>query len=117
MPGCSGCHGFIGAAVAAWSAVALVGSYELLMTVVRNSQAVPHGASVARAFRTRFRTRQPWYSPMSWQRIAFLRSGRSVPGCTSASPERSGCESTSLLDLRDGLRILLRERIAKGASS
>jgi hypothetical protein len=32
-------HGVIGAAVAAWPAVALVGSYELLMMVIRNSQA------------------------------------------------------------------------------
>jgi hypothetical protein len=32
-------HGLIGAAVAAWPAVALVGSYELLMMVIRSSQA------------------------------------------------------------------------------
>lgn len=31
-------HGLIGAAVAAWPAVALVGSYELLMVVIRSSQ-------------------------------------------------------------------------------
>jgi hypothetical protein len=33
-------HGLIGAAVAAWPAVALVGSYELLMMVIRTSQTV-----------------------------------------------------------------------------
>jgi hypothetical protein len=33
------------AAVAAWRAVALVGSYELLMMVVGSSQAAPHGLS------------------------------------------------------------------------
>jgi len=32
-------HGLIGAAVAAWPAVALIGSYELLMMVIRSSQA------------------------------------------------------------------------------
>jgi hypothetical protein len=32
-------HGLIGATVAAWPAVALVGSYELLMMVIRSSQA------------------------------------------------------------------------------
>jgi hypothetical protein len=37
-------HGPVGAAVAAWPAVALVGSYELLMMVIRGSQAVPGGA-------------------------------------------------------------------------
>jgi hypothetical protein len=38
-------HGFVGAAVAAWPAVALVGSYELLMMIIRGSQAVPDGMS------------------------------------------------------------------------
>jgi Protein of unknown function (DUF2637) len=46
-------HGIIGAAVAAWPAVALVGSYELLMMIIRGAQASaaaprPHdGASVS----------------------------------------------------------------------
>jgi len=34
-------HGPVGAAVAAWPAVALVGSYELLMMVIRGSQVGP----------------------------------------------------------------------------
>lgn len=34
-------HGLIGSAVASWPTVALVGSYELLMMVIRNSQAAP----------------------------------------------------------------------------
>ena len=38
-------HGLTGAAVAAWPAVALVGSYELLMMVIRGSQASPHTTS------------------------------------------------------------------------
>jgi Protein of unknown function (DUF2637) len=36
-------HGLAGAAVAAWPAVALVGSYELLMMVIRTSQAPADG--------------------------------------------------------------------------
>jgi hypothetical protein len=36
-------HGLIGAAVAAWPAVALVGSYEFLMMVIRSSQVSAHG--------------------------------------------------------------------------
>jgi hypothetical protein len=36
-------HRPVGAAVAAWPAVALVGSYELLMMVIRGSQAAPGG--------------------------------------------------------------------------
>ena len=43
-------HGPVGAAVAAWPAVALVGSYELLMTVIRGSRpavdSAPGGALV-----------------------------------------------------------------------
>jgi hypothetical protein len=38
-------HGPVGAAVGAWPAVALVGSYELLMMVIRSSQAAPDSAS------------------------------------------------------------------------
>ena len=38
-------HGLAGAAVAAWPAVALVGSYELLMMVIRSSQVPADGAS------------------------------------------------------------------------
>jgi hypothetical protein len=37
-------HGPIGAAAAAWPAVALMGSYELLTMVIRNSQATSGGA-------------------------------------------------------------------------
>ena len=37
-------HGLIGAAVAAWPAVALVRSYELLMMVIRISQVPARGA-------------------------------------------------------------------------
>jgi hypothetical protein len=37
-------HGLVGAAVAAWPAVALVGSYELLMMVIRSSQVPVDGA-------------------------------------------------------------------------
>jgi hypothetical protein len=100
-------HGPVGAVVAAWPAVGLVGSYELLMmssaVVRRHRKARP----VARAVRTRFRSGRPRYSPVSWQRIAFLRSARSVLGRTSASPGHSGCESTSLEELRGGLRIPL----------
>jgi hypothetical protein len=38
-------HGPVGAGVAAWPAVALVGSYELFMTVIRSSHAAHEGGS------------------------------------------------------------------------
>jgi hypothetical protein len=40
-------HGLAGAAVAAWPAIALVGSYELLMIVIRSSQAAADGTPEA----------------------------------------------------------------------
>jgi hypothetical protein len=40
-------HGPIGALVSAWPALALVGSFELLMTLTRNSTTGPHEASEA----------------------------------------------------------------------
>jgi hypothetical protein len=42
-------HGLVGAAVAAWPALALVGSYELLMTVIRSSQLSPADGSETRS--------------------------------------------------------------------
>ena len=41
-------RGLAGAAVAAWPAVALVGSYELLMMIIRNAQAEPDAAGASR---------------------------------------------------------------------
>jgi hypothetical protein len=40
-------HGLIGAAVGAWPAVALVGSYELLMMIIRGAQPQPVTAALA----------------------------------------------------------------------
>jgi hypothetical protein len=40
-------HGLIGAAVSAWPAVALVGSYELLMMVIRSVQSAPLAVSTS----------------------------------------------------------------------
>lgn len=50
-------HGLIGAAVAAWPAVALVGSYELLMMIIRSAH---ESAEMLR------RTGAPGYSSAGW---------------------------------------------------
>jgi hypothetical protein len=42
-------HGLIGAAVAAWPAVALVGSYELLMVIIRGAQSPEAEAEASEA--------------------------------------------------------------------
>jgi len=48
-------HGLVGAAVAAWPAVALVGSYELLMMVIRSSQVPVNDTSETRHDEDRLR--------------------------------------------------------------
>ena len=98
--------------MAAWPAVALVGSYELLMMVIRSSQRHRAARPVARAFRIRFRKKRPRYSPTSWRRIVFLQSARSVLSSTSASLGRSGCGTTWPQGLQGGLRMPLREQLA-----
>ena len=58
-------HGPAGAAVAAWPAVALVSSYELLMMVMRSSQAVPDGMSDSGNKQDPLGEQQSRYSPTS----------------------------------------------------
>jgi hypothetical protein len=67
-------HGPIGALVSVWSAVALIGSFELLMMLVRSA---PLGVPA-------WTTRCPrsWCLSLyrSWSRMYDLWSGRSSPG-------------------------------------
>ena len=105
-------HGPVGAAVAAWPAVALVGSYELLMMVIRSSQAVPDGGSGGADTRTRWVNRQPRYSLISWRRIVFRQCARSARSSTSANPGRRDCEITWLQELQGGRTAPLHEQLA-----
>ena len=89
-------HGPIGAAVAAWPAVALVGSYELLMMVIRSSQVPADGTPDSGTLRTRCRSRRPSCSPSNSRRTGFPRSVRSALSSMSASRERSACGTTWL---------------------
>jgi hypothetical protein len=88
-------HGLAGAAVAAWPAVALVGSYELLMLFIRNAQAQPDAALAPRVLtsihsRCRPRRSSAGTSPPA----AFLRCGLSGRGFMSASRVRCGYRRT-----------------------
>jgi hypothetical protein len=89
-------RGPVRAAVAAWPEVALVGSYELLMMVIRGSQMVPDGMPGNAEARIRFRDKRWSYSPVNWQRAACRRFARSARSSTSASLVRSDCGTTSL---------------------
>lgn len=86
-------HGPIGAAVTAWPAVALVGSYELLMVVIRGAYSSMGGESVT----------WPTADPLREQailtslpRTGFHRYALSGHNCTWASRGRSVCAITSL---------------------
>ena len=57
-------HGPVGAVVAAWPAVALAGSYELLTMVIRSSEAVPHGAIGSAGLPALQERGRPRYSPI-----------------------------------------------------
>jgi Protein of unknown function (DUF2637) len=69
-------HGLAGAAVAAWPAVALVGSYELLMLVIRSSQLSADGTATAGTLPTPtlYKNRQSRCSPRNLRPIEFPRS-------------------------------------------
>ena len=87
-------HGLTGAAVAAWPAVALVGSYELLMMVIRGSQVPADGTAGTGHDTDRCTSRRQSCSPGSSRRTGFPRCARSALSCTSARPGRSGCGTT-----------------------
>lgn len=87
-------HGLIGAAVAAWPAVALVGSYELLMVTIRSTQVATGAAAVSGAS-----DGAPGDGLLQAQAAEAFASEvapggcpryvRSVPGCMSGSHARS----------------------------
>ena len=65
-------HGLAGAAVSAWPAVALVGSYELLMMIIRNRRFRRTARPGPCATRTCCRSGRPSCSPGNWRRTEFL---------------------------------------------
>ena len=83
-------HGPVGAAVAAWPAVALVGSCELLMMVIRGSQAVPDAISdsVNNPEPLGEQAAKIFAGQLAADRVPSVRSVRS---CMLASTGRSGC--------------------------
>jgi hypothetical protein len=96
-------HGMIGAAVAAWPAVALVGSYELLMVIIRGAQQPPAASSehddglVTDPLGERAAVL--FASDLAAERVPSIRAP-SVVRCTSASRAHSGCAGTSPSSLR-----------------
>jgi hypothetical protein len=106
-----------GAAVAAWPAVALVGSHELLMKVIRGSRTArdrtsdsadnpdPLGEQAAEMFADQLAA------------DAFLQSAQSARSSMWASCGRSGCGTTWLQELHGGRKIPLHEQLREEASS
>jgi hypothetical protein len=110
-------HGLIGAAVAAWPAVALVGSYELLIMVIHSSQVPAEARSRTSTTRTHCRSRQPSCSPRNSRPTRLPRCARSALSSTSASPGHSGCRTTSSRELQCGWKVPLHEQPEGKASS
>jgi len=81
-------HGLIGAAVAAWPAVALVGSYELLMMVIRGAQVPADGTPESRCDADPLQEQvvEVFAEQLAADRVP--RSGRSALSSMSASRER-----------------------------
>jgi hypothetical protein len=74
-------HGLIGAAVAAWPAVALIGSYELLMMVIRNSQvqADDRSESKSEADPLREQAAELFAQQLAADRVPSIRAIRAQP--------------------------------------
>jgi hypothetical protein len=89
-------HGPVGAAMAAWPAIALVGSYELFMTIIRGTRQPDDRVSGAGhvsgtvSGRIRCGYRLPRCSQLMWRPAVFPRSGLSARGCAWGNRERSG---------------------------
>jgi hypothetical protein len=82
--------------VAAWPAVALVGSYELFMTIIRGTRQPGGGVSGAEPVSGAVSGtdplrgyRLPRCSPPTWRPVAFPRSALSGHGCAWGSRARS----------------------------
>ena len=88
-------HGPIGAAVAAWPAIALVGSYELLVMVIRSSQAAFDDTSDSRttADPLQEQAAQVFTEQLAADRVPSIRAIRAQ--LHVGQPEHSGCETIS----------------------
>jgi hypothetical protein len=73
-------HGLIGAAVAAWPAVALVGSYELLMVIIRSAQ-VPEAGTALRGAPDCMAESDPLQAQAAQAFTAELAAGRVPSVC------------------------------------
>ena len=105
-------HGPAGAVVAAWPAVALVGSYELLMTVIRSSQTVPNGASGSAGIPDPLQVQaaEVFADQLAADRVPSVRAIRAQ--LHVGQPRAQRLRDYLLQKLQGGLRIPLREQLA-----
>jgi hypothetical protein len=104
--------------VAAWPTVALVGSYELLMLVIRGSQAAPGGmsSSADNPDPLGARAAEIFADQLAADRVPSIRAIRAQLH-VGASLGPSGCGTTSLQGLRVGRKVPLRKPLAGSVSS
>jgi len=110
-------HGPVGAAVAAWPAVALVGSYELLMMVIRGSQPAPGGitGSADNPDPLGEQAAEVFADQLAAHRVPSVRAIRAQ--LHVGQPRASGCGTTSLQEPRVGRKVPLRKPLAGSVSS
>jgi hypothetical protein len=104
-------------AVAAWPAVALVGSYELLMMVIRCSQVPADRAPETEHYADHCWSRRPSCSPSNSRRTEFPRCARSALSSTSASHGHKGSGTTSRGRCKAGGKSRCVSKLRGGASS
>ena len=88
-------HGLTGAAVAAWLAVALVGSYELLMMVIRGSQGTVREVSEVERDADPLQEQAAEVFAEQLRRTEFPQSVRSALSSTSARHVHSAFGTTA----------------------
>jgi hypothetical protein len=105
-------HGLAGAAVDAWPAVALVGSYELLMVVIRSSQVPADGAPETGeddADPLRERAAELFAKELAADRVPSVRAIRAQ--LHVGQPRHNGCGTTSPPGLQGGWIAQQREQL------
>jgi hypothetical protein len=104
-------HDLTGAVVAAWPAVALIGSYELLMMVIRSSQVPADGTPETEhhADPLQEQATESFAEQLAADRVPSVRAIRSP--LTSDSLGHKGCETTSPREWQGGWKIPLREQL------
>jgi len=110
-------HGPASAVVAAWSAIALVGSYELLIMIIRSSQATQGGSSGSARLLDSLgkQAAELFTNELAADRVPSIRAIRAQ--LHIGQPVCGGCGTSSRQVPQRGRTVPLREQLAGGDCS